>query len=182
MAPLRYLPLQALALGALCLLGCRQWAAAPPPAGPPAVQRGAEVSLRFEGGLLEHYRALPLLEAHGLAASFRVPRESLGTPGHMNRLQLGLVEESGHRVLEEAGPGTCGGEPLPGTAQVVLDGTTPAAYLASAVTRAEAQGGGRVDVVVCGLEEGQGFETLAHFLGWLTPRAQAGTHVRLTQR
>ncbi|HET9450883.1 MAG TPA: hypothetical protein VFO83_08385, partial [Aggregicoccus sp.] len=183
MALFRSLPLQALALGALCVLGCRQWAAAPAPAPeaahPAPAPQATVVSLSFEGGLLEHYRALPLLEAHGLVATFRMPREALGTPSHMNRLQLGLVEESGHRVVLEEVPTPCGGEPLPGTVELVLDGTTPLVYLASAITRAETRGGGRVDVILCGLEEGQGFETLAHFLGWLAPRAQTGTHVRL---
>jgi len=185
MAPLRSLPLQALALGALCLLGCRQWVAPPAPEvmrQQPAPPARTEVSLSFEGGRIEHFRALPLLEANGLSATFRVPREVLGTPDHMTRLQLGLVEESGHRVVQAPVPAPCAAEPLPGTTQVVLDGTTPLGALAGAVTRAEARGGGQVEVVLCGLEEGQGFETLAHFLGWLAPRAQSGTHVQLSRR
>ena len=64
----------------------------------------------------------------------------------------------------------------------VLDGSTPLARLAAAVTRAEARGGGRVQVVVCGLEGAEDFETLAHFLSWLAPRASSGTHVRLARR
>jgi hypothetical protein len=175
--------LPALALAASCVLGCRQWAApAPAPATVDAAAlapRGARVSLRFEGGLREHYQLLPLLEAHGMVASFEVPERTLGTPGHMTRLQLGLVEEAGHRVLLQQAPGT------PGDSQedaVTLDDGTPLSRLAEAVTRAEAQGGGQVRVTVRGLANGQGFETLAHFLAWLAPRAQAGTHVRLAAR
>jgi hypothetical protein len=185
MALLRHLPLQALVLGALCVLGCRQWATpAPAPVTAEAAAlpppEGTEVSLTFAGGRLAHFQALPLLEANGMVASFHVPPQALGTAAHMSRLQLGLVEEAGHQVLREREAEGCGG--LPAQDRVVLDGSTPLARLAGAVTQAEARGGGRVQVVVCGLEGAEDFETLAHFLSWLAPRAQSGTHVRLARR
>ncbi|MBF5043991.1 hypothetical protein FGE12_16450 [Aggregicoccus sp. 17bor-14] len=184
MPTLRPLLMQALVAGALALPGCRPHAAtAQVPRAEARAPRGTEVSLSFEGGLRSHYQALPLLEAQGIAARFVVPERALGTPGHLTRLQLGLVEEAGHEVVLRPEDVPCGGAPVPeGELQLVVDGRTPPSQLAAAVGLAEAAGGGRVELVFCDLEEGRGYETLAQFLAWVAPRAQSGTHVRLARR
>ena len=93
---------------------------------------------RLHGGRLEHFQALPLLEANGMVASFHVPPQALGTAAHMSRLQLGLVEEAGHQVLRESEAGACTPDAGAGWCWT---GSTPLARLAGAVTRAEGRGG-----------------------------------------
>jgi len=82
------------AIGALTALLCG-WAVSPAPA---AAAASTVVTIGFDDGTADQLGALPILQAHGMTATFFVNTGSIGDPEHLSPADLHTLSAAGNEI------------------------------------------------------------------------------------
>jgi peptidoglycan/xylan/chitin deacetylase (PgdA/CDA1 family) len=74
------------------------WQSVPPPPPPPPGESGTVVTIQFDDGVADQAGALPILNEHGMHATFYVNTGVIGDPDHLSWEQLQQLATAGNEI------------------------------------------------------------------------------------